>query len=97
MIIIEAMGIDNFFVSAGLVFGFVAGFAPSSIAGLALGSIASASGSVFNITPVSLAGPAIGFVNDFTPGSIIILAFSIIAGRVVSIVMDFKTTFFYGK
>lgn len=59
-------------------------------AGLALGSIAVP-------TLGFVASPALDFDNDFALGYIIIPALGTIIGRIVLIVMDPKTTFFYSK
>lgn len=106
MIVIEAMGTNDSFVSASLApgsiagpaLGSVAGSAPGSVGGPALGSVNdSALGSVAGLASGSITGPTPGSVNDSTPGFITIPAPGTIAGRVSSVVIAPKTTYFYGK
>lgn len=82
MIVIESIETNNSSVFAGL--------APSSSASLAPSSIA-------NPTSDSIAGPALGSVNNSASSSGIILALGAITGHVALVIIDPKTTFFYGK
>lgn len=69
-------------MSAGFPPGLVAGPTFASIVGLAFGFV---TGRIFS------------FINDFAFGFITISAFCAIAGRVASMVINPKTTFFYSK
>lgn len=70
------------FVSSSTALGFVASPTPGSVSSFSLGSIASSSSAS---------------INDSTFGYIIISAPNANAGRVAFVVIDSKTTFFYGK
>lgn len=84
------MGTDDSFMSANLAFGSVAGLAPGSVA-------SPAPNSVIGLAPSSVACPAPGFVPDSASSFVIVPASGAIIGYIASVVMDSKTTFFYGK
>lgn len=98
MFLIEVIRTDDSSVSAGPTPGSVPGPAPGFVADLAPKFVASPA-------PGFVAGPALGSINDSTPGSIndsapssvIISALGAVAGRVALVVVDSKTSFFYGK
>lgn len=54
-------------------------------------------GFIASSTLVSIVGSNPSSINDSTPSSVTILTSSNIIGRVTSILIDLKTTFFYNK
>lgn len=90
IIVIDAIETNDFSVSTDPILGFVVDLIFGSIASPALNSVAGLiSGSIISLT--------FGSVNNSVSGSITVLALGTVAGRIASMIMDPKTTFFYGK